>query len=78
VLDINSKMIRRSCVREQAYNPVKIPLSLCVFREGAKGSFSRVSRTFNNCGSREGFLFISLAEVFKNCFLGRTPEQAIF
>jgi len=71
VSEVSSKIIRRLCVREQAYKPARLPLSLWVFSDGEKGSFFGVSRIFESWGSREGFLCNSFDADLMNCFFGR-------
>jgi len=76
VLDDNSKIILSSCVSEHAYNPSISPLSLCVLSEGVKGFFLSDNKTFSNCGSRSGFLFVSFEDVFINSFLGKSLNKS--
>ena len=74
---VSSKMIRKSCVREQAYNPCILPLSLCVLSEGPKGSFFSLSKVADNLGSRSGDFLRSLDEARRNCFLVKSLNNSL-
>jgi len=74
---VSSKMIRKSKVKEQAYDPYILPLSLCVLSEGAKGSFFSFSKTADNLGSRSGVFVRSLDEARRNCFLAKSLNKLL-
>ena len=66
---VSSKTIRKSYVKEQAYNPCILPFSLCVLSEGSKGSFLNFSKMVDNLGSRSGDFLMSLDDTRRNGFL---------
>src|SRR4030042_4504594 len=72
---VNSKRIRKSIVKEQAYDPCSLPLSLCVLSEGAKGSSFSFFKTADNWGSRSGVFLRSLDEARRNWFLERSLNK---
>lgn len=71
--DVSLNMIRRSCVKEQAYLPLRSPESMCVCRAVSKGSCSIFRSRILYCSFSERFLFKSFP-----AFLRKDGAKSIF
>ncbi len=71
--DVSLKMIRRSCVKEQAYLPLSSPESPCVCKEESKGSCSTFESRILYCSFSEGFFLKGFP-----AFLRKDGAKSIF